>query len=155
VAKWSYMQEQIEKDLKQAMLSGDKTKAEILRGLKSAMQYEAVSLQSSDRTLNDEQVQKVLAREAKKRQDTAEIYKNANEIERADKELSEKTVIDAYLPEKLSEEDIGAAVAQEIEKSGAQTSADMGRVIGAVRAKLGAAADGAVIARLVKEKLSK
>jgi uncharacterized protein YqeY len=149
------MQEQIEKDLKQAMLSGDKTKAEILRGLKSAMQYEAVSLQSSDRTLNDEQVQKVLAREAKKRQDTAEIYKNANEIERADKELSEKTVIDAYLPEKLSEEDIGAAVAQEIEKSGAQTSADMGRVIGAVRAKLGAAADGAVIARLVKEKLSK
>jgi uncharacterized protein YqeY len=155
VAKWSYMQEQIEKDLKQAMLSGDKTKAEILRGLKSAMQYEAVSLQSSDRTLNDEQVQKVLAREAKKRQDTAEIYKNANEIERADKELSEKTVIDAYLPEKLSEEDIGAAVAQEIEKSGAQTSTDMGRVIGAVRAKLGAAADGAVIARLVKEKLSK
>jgi uncharacterized protein YqeY len=149
------MQEQIEKDLKQAMLSGDKTKAETLRGLKSAMQYEAVSLQSSDRTLNDEQVQKVLAREAKKRQDTAEIYKNANEIERADKELSEKTVIDAYLPEKLSEEDIGAAVAQEIEKSGAQTSADMGRVIGAVRAKLGAAADGAVIARLVKEKLSK
>jgi uncharacterized protein YqeY len=121
------MQEQIEKDLKQAMLSGDKTKAEILRGLKSAMQYEAVSLQSSDRTLNDEQVQKVLAREAKKRQDTAEIYKNANEIERADKELSEKTVIDAYLPEKLSEEDIGAAVAQEIEKSGAQTSTDMGR----------------------------
>jgi uncharacterized protein YqeY len=149
------VQEQIERDLKAAMLSGDKTKVEILRGLKSALQYEAASLQSADRILTDEQVQKVLVREAKKRADTAEIYKKAKENERADKELSEKQAIDAYLPAQLSEEEIKAAVAQEIEKSGAQSQADMGRVIGAVRSKLGAAADGAVIARLVKVKLSK
>jgi uncharacterized protein YqeY len=148
------VQEQIERDLKAAMLSGDKIKADILRGLKSALQYEAVSLQSADRTLTDEQVQKVLAREAKKRQDTAEIYKNANEVERANKELSEKKVIGAYLPEQLSEEEIGVVVTQEIEAIGAQSQADMGKVIGAVRSKLGAAADGAVIAKLVKEKLS-
>jgi uncharacterized protein YqeY len=148
------VQEQIERDLKAAMLSGDKIKAEILRGLKSALQYEAVSLQSADRTLTDEQVQKVLAREAKKRQDTAEIYKNANEVERANKELSEKKVIGAYLPEQLSEEEIGVVVTQEIEAIGAKSQADMGKVIGAVRSKLGAAADGAVIAKLVKEKLS-
>jgi uncharacterized protein YqeY len=149
------VQEQIERDLKAAMLSGDKNKVEILKGLKSALQYEAVGLKSEDRTLNDEQIQKVLAREAKKRQETAEIYKNANETERADKELAEKEVIDKYLPEKLSEEEIAQAVSEEIKKTGATTAADMGKVIGAVRSRLGAGADGSTIARLTKEMLSK
>jgi uncharacterized protein YqeY len=148
------VQEQIERDLKAAMLSGDKNKVEILKGLKSALQYEAVGLKSEDRTLNDEQIQKVLAREAKKRQETAEIYKNANETERADKELAEKEVIDKYLPEKLSEEEIAQAVSEEIKKTGAATAADMGKVIGAVRSRLGAGADGSTIARLTKEMLS-
>jgi uncharacterized protein YqeY len=148
------MQDQIERDLKAAMLSGDKIKTEVLRGLKSAMQYEAVSLRSEDRSLSEEQAQKVLAREAKKRQETAELYKNANEHERANKELAEKEIIDVYLPQQLPEEEVSKVVEEEIEKSGASTQADMGRVIGAVRAKLGASADGAMIARLVKENLS-
>jgi len=148
------MQEEIERDLKAAMLSGDKSKVEVLKGIKSALQYEAVSQRSENRSLSDEQIQKVLAREAKKRHETAELYKNANEPERADKELAEKEIIDHYLPKQLSEEEISKAVAEEIEKSGATTTADMGKVIGAVRGRLGASADGAVIARLVKEKLS-
>jgi uncharacterized protein YqeY len=147
------MQEQVEKDLKAAMLSGDKAKVEVLKGIKSALQYEAVNLKSADRSLSDEQIQKVLAREAKKRQETAELYKNANEKERAAKELSEKEIIDIYLPNQLSEEEVDKAVTEEIQKSGASSQADMGKVIGAVRARLGASADGAVIARLVKEKL--
>jgi uncharacterized protein YqeY len=147
------MQEQIESDLKAALLSGDKTKVEILKGIKSALQYEAVSLGSDNRSLTEEQAQKVLARESKKRLDTAEIYKNANENDRADKELSEKAVIDNYLPKQLPEGEIAKVVMQEIEKSGASSQADMGKVIGAVKARLGASADGGTIARLVKEKL--
>lgn len=148
------MQEQIERDLKAAMLSGDKQKAEVLRGLKTALQYEAVSVGSQDRSLSDEAAQKVIAKEAKKRGDTAEIYTNAGETQRADAELAEKRIIDAYLPEQLSEEDVKKTVDEEIIKSGATSPADMGKVIGAVRVKLGAQADGATIARLVKEALS-
>jgi uncharacterized protein YqeY len=147
------MQNQIDSDLKAAMLAGDKVKAEILRGLKSALQYEAVNIKSEDRSLSDDQAQKVLAKESKKRQETAEIYKKANEAERAEKELAEKAVIDNYLPKQLSDEEVEKLVMQEIEKSGASTQADMGRVIGAVKAQAGASADGAMIARIVKEKL--
>lgn len=148
------MQEQIDKDLKAAMLAGDKEKAEVLRGLKNALQYEAVSAGSQDRTLDDQTVQKVLARESKKRQDAADIYEKANEGERAQKELAEKKVIDSYLPEQLSEEEIAKVAEEEIAKLGASSVADMGKVIGAVRARLQAQADGATIARLVKERLS-
>jgi uncharacterized protein YqeY len=148
------MQEQLERDLKAAMLAGDKFKTEVIKGIKSALQYEAVSQRSEDRSLNDEQVQKVLARESKKRQDAVELYKNAGEQERADKESAEKEIIDAYLPKQLSEDEINKTVLKEIENFGASSQADMGRVIGAVRSKLGASADGAVIAKLVKEKLS-
>jgi uncharacterized protein YqeY len=148
------VQDQLERDLKAAMLAGDKNKTEVLKGLKSALQYEAVAMNSQDRSLTDEQVQKVFAREAKKRQETAELYKNAGENARANKETAEKEIIDGYLPKKLPEEEVAKIVDEQIAELNASTQADMGKVIGAVRNKLGASADGAVIARLVKEKLS-
>jgi uncharacterized protein YqeY len=147
------VQDQLERDLKAAMLAGEKDKTEILKGIKSALQYEAVSQKSGDRSLSEEQILKVLARESKKRQETAELYKNAGEQERAKKELDEKEIIDGYLPKQLSEDEISKSVIEEIENTGASSMADMGRVIGAVKGKLGASADGSVIARLVKEKI--
>jgi uncharacterized protein YqeY len=148
------MQDKIDSDLKAAMLSGDKQKAEVLRGLKTALQYEAFNAGSQDRSVSDEVAQKVLAREAKKRQDTAEIYKNAGEAARAEAELSEKKIIDTYLPEQLGEEEVKKVVDEEVSNQGASSPSDMGKVIGAVRARLGASADGATIARLVKEALN-
>jgi uncharacterized protein YqeY len=148
------MQDKIDSDLKAAMLSGDKQKAEVLRGLKTALQYEAFNAGSQDRSVSDEVAQKVLAREAKKRQDTAEIYKNAGEAARAEAELSEKKIIDTYLPEQLGEEEVKKIVDEEVSNQGASSPSDMGKVIGAVRARLGASADGATIARLVKEALN-
>jgi uncharacterized protein YqeY len=148
------IQQQIDADIKSAMLSGDKVKAETLRGIKTALQYEAVSLGVKDRGLDQQQAQKVLAREAKKRADTAEIYNKAGEAERAAKEKAEKALIDAYLPEQASEDDVKAAVEAEIAKLDSPTPADMGKIIGAVRSQLGPSADGALIAKLVKEKLS-
>jgi uncharacterized protein YqeY len=148
------VQDQLERDLKAAMLAGDKFKTEVIKGIKSALQYEAVSQKSEDRSLGDDQVQKVMARESKKRQDAIDLYKNAGEQERAKKEQEEKEIIDAYLPKQLSEEEISKVVNEQVENTGASSPADMGRVIGAVKGKLGASADGSVIARLVKEKLS-
>lgn len=148
------MIEQIQKDLKDAMLSGNKTKAETLRGLKNALQYEAVALKTKVEELSDEQIQKVFAREAKKRQEAADIYKNAGEADRTQKELDEKAIIDTYLPEQLDESAIKTVVDEEIAKLDTPSMQDMGKVIGAVKAKLGGSADGATVARLVKEGLN-
>lgn len=147
------MQDKIEHDLKEAMLGGDKTKAETLRGLKSALQNETIAQNVRDTGLNDEQIQKVLARESKKRQEAADLYKQGGSDERAGAELAEKAVIDAYLPEQMSEADIAKLVDEEVAKAGSPTMQDMGRIIGAVRGRAGPTADGAAIARLVKEKL--
>jgi uncharacterized protein YqeY len=148
------MQEQIDKDLKQALLAGDKAKAETLRGIKSALLNEMISQGARDSGLSDEHIQKILARESKKRQEAADLYKQGGSVERASAELAEKAIIDAYLPEQLSEEEIAKLVDEQIAATGAAGPADMGKVIGAVKAQAGSTADGALIARLTKEKLS-
>ncbi len=147
------MQDKLDGDLKVAMLAGNKQRAEVLRGLKNALQYEAVAQKSADRSLDDEQIQKVLAREAKKRQEAADIYAEAGETERAQTELAEKEIIFGYLPEQIDESQLAELVKAEITAAGAPTMADMGKIIGAVKQKAGASADGATIARLVKQEL--
>jgi uncharacterized protein YqeY len=149
------MQEQIEQDLKQALLAGDKPKAETLRGIKSALLNEMISQGARDSGLSDEQVQKILARESKKRQEAADLYKQGGSEERAGAELAEKAIIDAYLPEQMSEEEIAKIVDEEIAKAGQVSLQDMGRIIGAVRDRTAGQADGGAIARLVKEKLNR
>jgi uncharacterized protein YqeY len=148
------VQKQIDEDLRAAMLSGDKAKTDILRVLKSAFLYEALNTGSQDKTITDEQAQKVLAKEAKKRAEAAELYKQAGHQERYDNETNELKVIESYLPEQMSEADLKALVDRTIAEMGVSSQADMGRVIGAVRQSTGAAADGALIAKLVREALS-
>jgi uncharacterized protein YqeY len=148
------MQQQIEKDLKQALLSGDKAKAETLRNVKSALLNEAISQGARETGLSDVQIQKILARESKKRQEAADLYTQGGAADRAASELSEKAIIDAYLPEQLGEAEIAKLVDEEISKADSPTMQDMGRIIGAVRAQAGGTADGALIAKLVKDKLS-
>lgn len=147
------MRGRIEQDLKEAMLSGDKAKTETLRILKSALQNEAINQKAQDTGLSDEQIQRVLSSEAKKRAEAAELYKNAGETERAEKELAEKQVIEAYLPEQMSEEELASLIDKHIQTLGASGMADMGKVIGAVKAEAGVSADGGAIARIAKEKL--
>jgi uncharacterized protein YqeY len=148
------VQDKIEQDLKQALLSGDKPKAETLRTIKSSLLNEAIAQGARDSGLPDEQIQKILARESKKRQEAADLYQKGGAADRASAELAEKAIIDAYLPKQLSEEEITKAVNEEVAKAGSPTMQDMGRIIGAVRGRLGSQADGALIAKLVKDKLS-
>ncbi len=144
------MQDKIEQDLKQALLSGDKHKAETLRNVKSAILNEIISQNARESGLSDDQIQKVLSREAKKRTEAAELYQKAGETARAEAELTEKAIIEAYLPEQLGEEEVAKAVHEELAKLTSPSMSDMGRVIGAVRTRLGSQADGALIAKLVK-----
>lgn len=148
------MQEQIDKDLKEALLAGDKAKAETLRNLKSALLNEAIATGARQTGLSDESIQKILTRESKKRQEAADLYKQGGADERASQELAEKTIIDAYLPEQMSQDEIAQIVSEEIAKVDGGSMQNMGQIIGAVRGRTAGSADGALIARLVKEKLS-
>jgi uncharacterized protein YqeY len=147
------MQEQIERDLKAALLAGDRLTSETLKGIKSALQYEAVAQSVKVNDLSDEVIQKVIAKESKKRQEAAELYKNAGEQERTSKELQEKSVIDKYLPEQMTEDELLPIVEAEVSSFDNPSLKDMGKIIGAVKAKTEGSADGAVIAKLVKQRL--
>jgi len=148
------LKEQIDQDLKAAMLAGDKTLTTTLRGLKSAILYVEVAKGSREQGLGDDEIADVLSKEAKKRQESADLFKQGGNSEKAEAELIEKKVIEKYLPEQLSEEQISETVDKVIADTGVSGMQAMGQVIGTVKQQLGASADGAVIARLVKERLS-
>lgn len=148
------LEKQIEQDLKTALLSGNKVDAETLRGLRSALLNAKIEQGKRDEGLDDAAVVLILSKEAKKRQESADLYVQGGNQERADAELVEKALIEKYLPAQLSEEEILQLVDDAISSTGASGPQGMGQVIGAVKAKAGASADGSVIARLAKERLS-
>ncbi len=145
---------QLDSDLKTAMLSGDKFKADTLRGLKAVVLNEEVAQGKRDQGLDDETIEKLIAREVKKRADSAEQYEAAGRPELVKQERDEAVILEAYLPAQLSEEDIATTINETIAALGVTGPQAMGQVIGAVKGKLGNAADGATVARLVKEALS-
>lgn len=149
------LESQISQDLKAAMLAGEQQRVTTLRGLKSTLLYAKVAQKlPREQELADDEVVSILARESKKRQESADLYVRGGSQERADAELQEKAIIDAYLPDRMSDDKLALVIAGVVEEMGASSPQDMGKVIGAVRQKVGVSADGASIARMVKEKLA-
>jgi uncharacterized protein YqeY len=144
--------EDINAKLKEAMLARDQFLTGVLRDLKSAFLYEEVAKGKREEGLNDEEIQAVIAREVKKRDDAIEIYQSAGDKERAEKEIAEKEILEAYLPKQLSDDELKEIINKVIAEGGF-TIKDMGRVIGAVKTEVGVKADGAKIAEIVKEML--
>ena len=145
---------QIEQDIKAAMLAKETNKVTTLRGLKASILNAEVATGAREAGLDNNAVIALLQKEAKKRQDSADLYTQGGAQDKAAAELAEKEIIDAYLPAQLSEAEVAEivnAVIAEVQPAGMQ---DMGKVIGAVKQKTGAQADGALIAKLVKEKLA-
>ncbi len=142
------IKDNIEKDLKNALLTKDKFRVEVLRGLKSAILYEEVAQNNRQTGLDNEAVQIVLARESKKRSESADMYTKAGAPDRAQKELDEKEIIQSYLPEQLSDEELELIVKEVSSDLGA--NAHMGQIISAVKQKVGQRADGSRIAAMVK-----
>lgn len=148
------IKELLSTNLKQAMISGDKSRVELINMLKSAILYKEVELGVREAGLTDDQIIEVFSKEAKKRQEAADLYGKAGDGEREQKELKEKEIITEYLPEQVSDEVIEATVDEIISTIKPEGMKDMGKVIGAVKSKLGNQADGSKIALLVKQKLS-
>ncbi len=147
------LKQQIDQDLKEALLAGQKEKAGTLRILKSVILNEEIAKGQREQGLSGDDILVCLKKEAKKRQEAADLYLKAGSQDRSDTELSEKAIIDAYLPTAMSETEIEKLIDSEIEKVGEVGSSAMGQIIGAVKSASGGTADGAVIARLVREKL--
>ncbi|HET8709127.1 MAG TPA: GatB/YqeY domain-containing protein [Candidatus Saccharimonadales bacterium] len=149
------LEERIERDLKAALLQGDKPRVETLRGLKSAILYAKVAAGTREQAMPDEQVTALLAKEAKKRQESVDLYLKGDDQARADKELAEKAIIREYLPQQLDEAEIKRIVDAVIAVGDYQDMSAMGKVIAEVKQKTAGAADGATVARIVKESLGK
>lgn len=147
------LEQKLEQDLKTAMLAGDAERVMTLRNLKSALLNLKVASGKRESGLTDEEVLPILSKEAKKRQESADFYVQGGSQDRADKELSEKAIIEEYLPKQLSLEEITAIVDEVISTLDVRGPSAMGQVMGQVKAKTGASADGSLIAKIVKEKL--
>lgn len=147
------LEQQIEQDIKAALLAGQKDKATTLRGLKATLLNVKVAEGKRDSGLSDDEVIAVLSKQAKQRQESADLYVQGGNQSKADAELAEKAIIETYLPAQLSRDELVTLIDEVIATTGASGPQAMGQVIGAVKSKAGAAADGAVIAGLVKERL--
>lgn len=137
------------------MLSKDVLRTSVLRSIKSAFTYAAVAPGADGSgIIGDDAVLTILAKEAKKRQESAEAYKKAGSDERVQQELAELAIIEDYLPAKLSQAELQVLVETVVAGLDEVSPKAMGQVIGQVKAQAGPAADGGLIAKLVKERLS-
>ena len=148
------LKQQIDQDLKTAMLAKDTQTVSVLRGLKGAVLNVEIQNNSRDTGLTDAEVIAVFTKEAKKRQESAEMYKQGNRPEKAQAEAEEKAIIDKYLPKQLTDEELAQIIDEAIQTTGAAGSQAMGQVMGAVKGKVAGQADGGRIAAMVKEKLA-
>jgi uncharacterized protein YqeY len=146
------LSEQIVSDLTAAMKAQDAQRTSTLRMVKAAMMNRKIE-QGSE--LSDEDVQKLLRSLVKQRRDSIEQYETAGRQELVDKEAAEITVIEAYLPQAASADEIEAAVGAAIAETGATSMKDMGKVMKVAQAALaGKNADGKHVSEIVKAKLS-
>lgn len=148
------LKDTIQNDTKAALLSGDRFVGDTLRNLKAAILDEEVKQNKRDVGLTDEEIEKIIAREVKKRNESIAVYEANGRPELAETERKEADILSRYLPEQMSEEELRTIVEAKIMEMGASGPQAMGQVIGAVKQQVGNSADGALIARVVKEKLN-
>ncbi len=146
--------QQLKDELKQSMLAKNELKTSVLRMLLSAINYYEIQKGGAGYEASEEDVLAVIQKEAKQRKDSIEQFTNANRIELAEKEEKELAMLNAYLPEQMSEDKIRELVKEAITQTGATTTADMGKVMASLMPKTKGKADGSLVSKIVKENLS-
>ncbi|MFP3811034.1 GatB/YqeY domain-containing protein [Bacillus sp. SIMBA_005] len=144
--------EQLNSDMKLFMKNREKDKLVVIRMVKASLQNEAIKLKKDSLTGDEELT--VLSREMKQRKDSLHEFSKANRLDLVDKVQKEIDILDVYLPEQFSEEELLTIVKETIAETGASSKADMGKVMSAIMPKVKGKADGAVINRFVSEQLS-
>jgi Uncharacterized conserved protein len=149
----SSLKDKLQADLSTAIKSRDEVRTRTIRMALTAITNEEVS-GSSARELTDDEIIKVLSKEAKKRREAAEAFANAGRQEKADAELAEKAVLEEYLPAQLTDEELNKLVEEAIAESGAEGPRAMGQVMKILNPKVAGRAEGARVAAAVRARLS-
>ncbi len=145
------IQSRLLEDMKSAMKSGDKIRLETIRGLRSQIRNTEIE---KGHDLNDEEVIEVLTTAAKRRRESIEQFKAGNRMDRAVEEERELGIIQEYMPEQLSEEEITSLVDKVIQEVGASSAGDMGKVMGNLMPQVKGRADGKMVQKIVQQKLA-
>ena len=146
------LEQLINDDIKKAMLAKDAQRLSALRAVKAAIMLEKTS--GSSHELSDADVLKIMQKLVKQRTESAQIYREAGRDELAANEESEAAIIEAYLPRKMSTEELESELQRIIAEVGAKTPAEMGKVMGVATKLLAGKADGKQISEIVKKLLA-
>ncbi|MFD2637480.1 GatB/YqeY domain-containing protein [Piscibacillus salipiscarius] len=142
--------ERLNQDMKQALKNKEKDRLAVIRMVKSSLQNEAIK-KGGELSEGDEM--QVLTREVKQRKDSLQEFKNANRDDLAEKTEQELEIIQAYLPEQLTDEELEQIIINTINEVGATSKQDMGKVMSAVMPKVKGQADGSKVNKLVMNHL--
>ena len=147
------LQERLDSDLKEAMRAKDATTLGVLRMLKSALKYAAIEKSGAEAELSDAEAAQVIRKQAKQRQDSIESFEKGGRAELAAKEKKELSILNAYLPQAMSAEELSKVVGETIAEIHATSKAQMGAVMKALQAKVGGRADGKMLSQEVTRQL--
>ncbi len=148
------LQERVDSDLKEAMRAKDASKLGVLRMLKSAFKYAAIAKSGAEAELSDAEAVQVIRKQVKQRQDSIESFEKGGRAELAEKEREEMGILNAYLPQVMSADEVAKVVRETITEVGATSRAQMGAVMKALQAKVGARADGKTLSTEVMRELT-
>ena len=144
--------ERLNNDMKQAMKNKEKDKLSVIRMIKASLQNEAIKL--GNKELSEEEELTVLSRELKQRKDSLHEFDKAGREDLVEKLRTELSFVVPYMPEQLSDDELSEIVKNTILEVGANSKADMGKVMSAIMPKVKSKADGSLINKLVQQHLS-
>ncbi len=147
------MRERLNKRLKEAMRDRDQRQVGTLRLINAALKDQDIALRGEGRTVGDAEALAILAKMVKQRQESARAYEEAGRLELAEQERAEIGIIEGFLPRKLSEAEVEAAVDKAIEDTGATSVRDMGKVMGALKGRYAGQIDFGKVGPMVKARL--
>jgi uncharacterized protein YqeY len=148
------LSERIDSDLKDAMRAKDAARLGVLRMLKSALRYSAIEKAGAESQLDDVEAAQVIRKQVKQRQDSIEQFEKGGRPELAAKEKEELALLNTYLPQGLSADELAKIVRETIAEVGATSKAQMGVVMKAVQGKVAGRADGKTLSQEVQRQLS-
>ena len=149
------LHQKIEQDFKEAFKAGEQARRSVLIMLKSALLNKAIEKKSKDKPLSDDDVQSVVSAEIKKRRDAAVQYLSGGRPDLAAKEEAEVAVLIGYLPQQYTKEEIKKLAEEAIAQTGANEEKDFGKMMSVLAPRVKGRADGSLVARIVREALSR
>jgi uncharacterized protein len=148
------LQERVDSDLKEAMRAKDPTRLGVLRMLKSALKYAAIAKSGAEAELSDVEAGQVIRKQVKQRQDSIDSFEKAGRTELADKEKVELSILNGYLPQAMSADEVSKVVRETIAETGATSRAQIGAVMKALQLKVAGRVDGKTLSAEVARQLS-